>query len=196
LYEVVSSLIDERIDRMQKPTDEDKALDDNYTLVSESIREELIKDLDAKPMPDKVGVWYSQDIGPFSQRKINSVLKSKFKAKFVRKYITDKTIRCVELKEEYLERIKTYYVVNDTIKILDGDLRTQRTQRTPGESIPTDLKTSDEHEKEAKNGPENPSQASEASESSETNLNVITCPTCPYTAEPYWMKLHHCEGTK
>ena len=141
LYEVVSSLIEEKIDRVSEPTDEDKALDDTYTLVSESIREGLIKDLDAKPMPDKVGVWYSQDIGPFSQRKINSVLKSKFKAKFVRKYITDKTIRCVELKKEYLDRIKSYYVVQDTIKILDEDLRTQRTQRTPGESIQTDLKT-------------------------------------------------------
>ena len=199
LYEVVSSSIKEKIDRMQKPTDEDKALDDNYTLVSESIREELIKDLDAKPMPDKIGVWYSQDIGPFSQRKINSVLKSKFKAKFVRKYITDKTIRCVELKEEYLDRIKSYYVVQDTIEILDSDLRTQRTQRTPGESIQTDLKTFDEHEKEGKKRSEHPSQASEASESSETKpkpVIMVTCPTCPYTTDAYTMKFHQCEATK
>ena len=33
-------------------------------------------------MDDKPGMYYSQDIGPFSQRKINSVLKSKFKAEF------------------------------------------------------------------------------------------------------------------
>ena len=104
-------------------------------------------------MPDKVGVWYSQDIGPFSQRKINSVLKSKFKAKFVRECLNNQTVRCVEFKEEYLERIKSYYIVNDTIKILDEDLRTQRTQRTPGESIQIDFKESDEHEKAVKRGP-------------------------------------------
>ena len=190
LYDVISSLIEEK-----GPTEEDKILD-TYTLVSESVRERLIKDVEAKPMPDKVGIWYSQDIGPFSQRKINSVLKSKFKAKFVREYINNQTVRCVEFKEEYVERIKSYYIVNDTIKILDEDLRTQRTQRTPGESIQTDLKTSDEHEKEVKNGSEHPSQASEASEASETKPRVqTTCPKCGEEGEPYWMKIHHCDGT-
>ena len=195
LYDVISSLIEERIERALSPTEDDKILD-TYTLVSESVRERLIKDVEAKPMPDKVGVWYSQDVGPFSQRKINSVLKSKFKAKFVREYINNQTVRCVEFKEEYLERIKSYYIVNDTIKILDEDLRTQRTQRTPGESVQTDLKTSDEHEKEVKNRSEHPSQASEASESSETKSRVqTTCPKCDYTDDVFYMKNHNCEGT-
>ena len=195
LYDVISSLIEERIERASSPTEEDKILE-TYTLLSESVRERLIKDVEAKPMLDKVGVWYSQDVGPFSQRKINSVLKSKFKAKFVREYINNQTVRCVEFKEEYVERIKSYYIVNDTIKILDNDLRTQR---TPGESIQTDLKTSDEHEKEVKNRSEHPSQASEASEASESSetkpRQQATCPKCDYTDDAFYMKNHHCEGT-
>jgi hypothetical protein len=120
------------------------------------------------------------------------VLKSKFKAKYVRHPVNGKTTRCVELKQDYLDRIKSYYEIPDNIEILNW---TPRTPRTPGESIQTDLKASNEHEKESKNGSQYPIQASEASEASKTNPNVITCPTCPYTAEPYWMKLHHCEGT-
>lgn len=191
LYEVVSSLINQRIERTLTPTEEDKALD-TYTLISESVRERLITEVEAKSVPDKVGVWYSQDIGPFSQRKINSVLKSKFKAKFVRKYINDQTIRCVEFKKEYLDRINSYYVVDSTIKIVDEDLRTQR---TPGESIQGGLKTSAEHEKEVKSGSEHPSQASEASETKINPVITVTCPTCPYSTDAYTMKFHQCGAT-
>jgi hypothetical protein len=194
LYEVVSSLINERIERKSTPTVEDKDLEAHpCTLLSESIRDRFILVTEAQKMEDKAGMYYSQDIGPFSQRKINSVLKSKFKAKYVRHPINGKTTRCVELKQDYLDRIKTYYEIPDKIEILNW---TPRTPRTPGESIQTGLKTVSEHEKEGKNWPEHPIQASEASEASKTKPYppvMVTCPTCPYTTDAYTMKFHQCE---
>ncbi len=189
LYEVVSSLINERIGRTFDPSQEDKDLEAYpCALVSESIREQFILYTEAQKMDDKPGMFYSQEIGPFSQRKINSVLKSKFKSKFVRYPINGKTTRCIQFKQGYLDRIKSYYEIPDKIEILNW------TPRTPGESIRADLEGFSEHEKSDKNGSEHPIQASEASEASETKQTLLVkCPTCPYTSEPYWMKLHECE---
>ena len=138
-------------------------------------------------MEDKAGMYYSQGIGPFSQRKINSVSKSKFKARFERYPINGKTTRCVEFKQNYLDRIKSYYEIPDKIEILNW------TPRTPGESIQTDSKTPSEHEKESKNRSEHHSQASEASEASKTKPRPqATCPKCGTTDDAFYMKNHHC----
>jgi hypothetical protein len=195
LCEVVSCLINERSKRVLEPTDEDKDLEAYpCALVSESIRKRFILVTEAQKMEDKAGMYYSQDIGPFSQRKINSVLKSKFKARFERYPINGKTTRCVEFKENYLERIKSYYEIPDKIEILNW---TPGTPGTPGESIQASLKVADGHEKESKKGSEHSIQASEASEASETKpVIVATCPTCPYTTDVYSMKFHQCEATR
>ena len=58
------------------------------------------------------------------------------------------------IETDYLDRIKSYYEIPDKIEIVNW---TPRTPRTPGESIQTDLKSSDEHEKEGKNWSEHPS---------------------------------------
>ena len=73
---------------------------------------------------------------------------------------------------------------------------TPRTPRTPGESIQTDLKSSDEHEKEGINRSEHPRQASEASEASKTKPRPqTTCSKCGTTDDAFYMKNHRCEGT-
>ena len=196
LYEVVSSLINERIQRvrLKELTVEDKDLEAYpCALVSEKVRERFILDTEAQKMDDKPGMYYSQDIGLFSQRKINSVLKSKFKAEFERYPVSGKTTRCVGFKQNYLDRIKSYYEIPDKIEIVNW---TPRTPRTPGESIQTDLKSSDEHEKEGINRSEHPRQASEASEASKTKPRPqTTCSKCGTTDDAFYMKNHRCEGT-
>ena len=162
---------------MKELTVEDKDLEAYpCALVSEKVRERFILDTEAQKMDDKPGMYYSQDIGLFSQRKINSVLKSKFKAEFERYPVSGKTTRCVGFKQNYLDRIKSYYKIPDKIEIVNW---TPRTPRTPGESIQTDLKSSDEHEKEGINRSEHPRQASEASEASKTKPRPqTTCSKC------------------
>jgi hypothetical protein len=66
-------------------------------------------------------MYYSTEIGPFSQSKISSILKSKFKAKKTKPSIKRKTTRCVEFKKEYLDRIKSSYNIPKKIQILGQD---------------------------------------------------------------------------
>jgi len=121
LYEAVEKLVNERIARIKdgNPTDEDLVLV-RYEFTNHSIKEKLIEITEAQPIPDKDNMYYSAEIGPFSQTKISSILKSKFKAKKTKPSIKRKTTRCVEFKKEYLDRIKSIQKV-----------RTVRTVRTP-----------------------------------------------------------------
>ena len=60
---------------------------------------------------------YSPEIGGFSESTIKRILKSKFKVERTRVYINGKTVRCVQFKEQYLNRIKATYSIPKQIKI-------------------------------------------------------------------------------
>ena len=115
LRESIQILIDLRLDRINQvdtldsPTQEDSQLGP-YTFTNESIKEQLVRHSEAEPDTEKKSLYYSAEIGAFGQAKITTVLKSKFKAKVgVVKRINDKTYRCVEFKEAYLNRLKASY---------------------------------------------------------------------------------------
>lgn len=117
LHQSIQSLIDSRLGRID-PTNEDKELGPNI-FTNESIKDRLVTDTEAKEDPEKNGMYYSPEIGAFSQSKISSILKSKFKAKVgIIKRINEKTFRCVEFNQAYLNRIRASYEVPDKIKIL------------------------------------------------------------------------------
>lgn len=139
LLESVQSLINLRLERKKEKagTNEDRELGP-YTFTNESIKQRLIDDNEAEPDPDKKGVYYSTETGPFGQAKITSILRSKFKAKFPKpKKIDGKTHRCVEFKESYLKRLKASYEVPDKIKIVESPV-TVVTPVTPSGGISDD----------------------------------------------------------
>lgn len=118
LRESVQSLINDRITRTLQPTEEDKVLGP-HTFTNESIKERLVRDTEAREDPEKNGMYYSSSIGAFSQSKISSILKSKFKARLsIWKKIDGKSYRCVEFNQDYLNRIKASYEVPEKIQIL------------------------------------------------------------------------------
>ena len=119
LFEAITELITERKERFEigRQTDEDGALDES-TFTNQAIREKCVKVMDAEETPDKVGSYYSPDVGSFSQSKITRVLKSKFKADPLSKKIDDKTKRCIKFEQKYLDRIKLNYDIPDKIDII------------------------------------------------------------------------------
>ena len=108
LYQSIESLINERTARTLDPTDEDRVLKP-YEFTNQAIKDKLIEITEAQPDEEKKGMYYSPEIGAFSQTKITNILKSKFKVETTRAYINGKTVRCVEFKKEYLDRIKATY---------------------------------------------------------------------------------------
>ena len=146
LRESIQVLIDSRLDRKndKKPTDEDDQLG-AYIFTNESIKEQLIIHSEAEADTVKKGLYYSAEIGAFGQAKITTVLKSKFKAKVgVVKRIKDKTYRCVEFKQAYLNRLKASYEAKDKIRIVSKEEKenvTPVTLVTPVEHISPDPNT-------------------------------------------------------
>ena len=123
LYNAVESLIIEREARSQNPnpTDEDNILKP-YQFTNQSIRDKLVEITEAEVMEDtsKKGMYYSPEVGAFSQTKISSILRSKFKVKKLPNIRIGKiTHRCVEFNPAYLKRIKASYDIPDKIMIID-----------------------------------------------------------------------------
>ena len=77
-------------------------------------------------------MYYSPEIGAFSQTKITNILKSKFKVESTRAYINGKTVRCVEFKKEYLDRIKATYNIPKKIEIIKPRPKTKSSDGTDG----------------------------------------------------------------
>ncbi len=220
LRESIQSLINARAERSLEPTEEDKELGAS-TFTNESIKQKLIDDTEAQPDLEKKNAYYSNEIGWFNQSKITIVLKSKFKPKFIpAKRINGKLHRCVEFKQEYLNRLKDSYHVPDKIQILTvtpvtavtplgriphtstsgiGDLNTQNDIKI----TKTELKVYDNSKSKDND------QASKDNENSHilpdavtgvTSVTAVTCPKCgePLDAKPYWANMHIrlCEGKR
>jgi hypothetical protein len=210
LRESIQSLINGRIERALKPTEEDQELD-RYTFTNESIRERLVKDTEAEEVTDKKGVYYSPQIGGFSQSKITSILKSKFKVKLTKNYIQGKQKRCVEFNQNYLNRLKESYEVPEKIEILDD--KTPKTPKTPTGGIekPATEQEPKKDEKLFNNSFQkcdncdyntknyNNDQSKDHANPSESSVKVsyrsyLSCPSCGENLDrdPYYAKLHRC----
>jgi hypothetical protein len=138
LHDVISLLINERKERIKnsQENEEDKALE-LCTFTNHMIREKCIEIMEGEEMPDKVGIFYSEEVGSFSQTRITSISKSKFKAKsapkrlnvIIKNYDNDgkeevksKTFRCLQYQEQYLNRIKINYNIPEKIEIFPPDV--------------------------------------------------------------------------
>ena len=118
----------DRINKVGKlePTEEDTQLGP-YTFKNESIKDMLVSHSEAEEDTEKKGMYYSTEIGPFSQAKVTTVLKSKFKARLpIIKKIKNKTYRCVEFSPVYLNRIKLSYEVEDKIEIVSKKVKKEK----------------------------------------------------------------------
>lgn len=213
----IQSLIDLRQARInsKQDIDEDKELG-AYTFTNESIKQRLIDDSEADPDPNKKNAYYSAEIGWFSQSKITTVLKSKFKPKFPKpKKINGKTYRLVEFSQDVLDRLKASYEIPEKIEIVRRPV-TQVTQvtlsgRTPKPSETDigdlDLKIQEEIAKGGLKEYDNSNsktniQDSEAIEKENipskgvTTVTYVTCENCGITLEPFYMRIHRCEETE
>jgi hypothetical protein len=120
LYNVITKLIEDRkelIDKNRVP-ESDKILG-SHTFSNEIIRATCKEEMDGRDIDGKETTFYSPEIGVVSQKWITSILKSKFKAEPKRHHIKDQVIRCLEFKQEYLDKIKAYYDMPSQIKILE-----------------------------------------------------------------------------
>jgi hypothetical protein len=118
LRKSIQYLIDARLARSGQPTDEDRELGP-FTLTNESIKDKFVSDTEAREDPEKKGMYYSPEVGVFSQAKITSILKSKFKARVgIVKRIGEKTHRCAEFNQDYLNRMKASYEVPEKIEVV------------------------------------------------------------------------------
>ena len=73
----IESLINER-SKKSKSNDEDRTLKP-YQFTNQAIKDKLIEITEAQENPEKKGMYYSPEVGSFSQTKITYILKSKFK---------------------------------------------------------------------------------------------------------------------
>jgi DNA-directed RNA polymerase subunit M/transcription elongation factor TFIIS len=214
LRESIQILIDLRsgrkknqVDTLDPPTEEDAQLG-SYTFTNESIKDALVNHSEAEEDSERKGLYHSAEIGSFGQAKITTVLKSKFKAKVgLIKKINNKTHRCVEFKQTYLNRLKTSYEVEDKIRIVRKEKKekvTPVTLVTPlGELSPNNLNDF-ERENERKNEEKEGEYSSRGvttvttvteEETKQKPRQKATCPKCGYTDDAFYMKNHHCEGT-
>jgi hypothetical protein len=215
LRESVQTLIDLRLGRINQvgkldpPTEEDTQLGP-YTFTNESIKDKLVSHSEAEEDTEKgkKGLYYSAEIGAFGQAKITTVLKSKFKAKVgIIKKINNKTHRCVEFKQAYLNRLKTSYEVEDKIRIVSKEKKekvTPVTLVTPLDELSHNNLNDFERENERKNEEKEGEYSSRGvttvttvteEETKQKPRQKATCPKCGYTDDAFYMKNHHCEGT-
>lgn len=186
----IQSLIGARKSRKgenQNQIEEDKTLGD-YTFTNECIRNKLIVDTEAEEDPEKKGMYYSPLVGSFGQAKITSVLKSKFKPKLpISKKIGDKTYRCVEFNQDYLNRLKGSYTTEKWIRILDKSV-TPVTPVTAFGGFDADNLSVKSSVNEAKKETDNPPIGV-------TAVTAVTCQTCGETldSDRYYAKLHKCK---
>lgn len=104
LYEV--------IDTLKQETDNGE-----LTFTNKQLLDKTIEIMDCKET-EKPNIFWSLEVGcNVTQTKITSITKSKFKAKPFSKKIEDKTVRCLEFEQKYLDRIKSIYDIPDKIEI-------------------------------------------------------------------------------
>lgn len=121
LHQTIEYLVKER----NKILESDKPLEDCKTLgkttfTNESIRNILREVTEGEEIEDKKDCFYSslEGIGLVSQTRITKILKSKFKVKTPSIRLSDKTYRCVQFEEKYLDRIKSNYNTPSKIEII------------------------------------------------------------------------------
>ena len=125
LYNVITELIKERKDQIDKGmlSDDEKRILGTHIFSNESIRYAFKEEMDGQDIPGKDTSFYSPEpgFGQVTQTKITNVLKSKFKVDPPKVYrIGLQTLRCVEFKQKYLDKIKAYYDMPDKIQILEN----------------------------------------------------------------------------
>lgn len=123
LYNVIINLIMERKKLIEKGTlneDEVKVLG-THIFSNESIRYACKEEMDGSEIPGKETAFYSTEFDQVTQKKITSILKSKFKVDGPKVYrIGQQTVRCVKFEQKYLDKIKAYYETPNKIEILDN----------------------------------------------------------------------------
>jgi hypothetical protein len=121
LCNAITRLIEERkqlIDEKRMNKDELEALG-THTFSNESIRYQCKIEMDGRDIPDKETSFYSPEFGTVTQKKITSILKSKFKVKSPKPIrINGQVLRYVEFNKSDLDKIKSKYDVPDKIEIL------------------------------------------------------------------------------
>lgn len=121
LYNAIVQLIKER----QNLIDENKLSENEHNLLpshtfsNEAIRYACKIEMDGSDIEGKDTAFYSPEFGTVTQRRITTILKSKFKvksAKLIR--INNLVMRCVEFNQNDLDKIKSKYDIPDRIEIL------------------------------------------------------------------------------
>ncbi len=125
LYNVIINLIRERKEQIDKGVlnEDEKRVLGTHIFSNESIRFAFKDEMDGQEIPNRETAFYSPEpgFGQVTQIKITNVLKSKFKVDPPKVYrIGQQTLRCVEFKQKYLDKIKTYYDMPDKIQILEN----------------------------------------------------------------------------
>ena len=125
LYNVIINLIRERKEQIDKGVlnEDEKRVLGTHIFSNESIRFAFKDEMDGQEIPNRETTFYSPEpgFGQVTQTKITNVLKSKFKVDPPKVYrIGQQTLRCVEFKQKYLDKIKTYYDMPDKIQILES----------------------------------------------------------------------------
>jgi len=125
LYDVITHLIKERKEQIEKgmlSEDEERILG-THIFSNESIRDVCKDEMDGHDILGKETAFYSPEpgIGQVTQTKITNILKSKFKVDPPKVYrIGQETLRCVEFKQQVLDKIKAYYEMPNKIQILEN----------------------------------------------------------------------------
>lgn len=125
LYNVITELIRERKEQIDKCmlSEDEKMILGTHIFTNESIRYACKDEMDGQDIPGKDTSFYSPEpgFGQVTQTKITNVLKSKFKVDPPKVYrIGQQTLRCVQFKQKYLDKIKAYYDMPDKIQILEN----------------------------------------------------------------------------
>lgn len=121
LYNVITGLIEERKRLVEKgilDKDELEVLG-THTFSNESIRYACKDEMDGHDISGKEMAFYSPEFSQVTQKKITSILKSKFKAESKLYRIKDQVLRCMKLEQKYLDKIKAYYDMPNKIEILE-----------------------------------------------------------------------------
>jgi len=123
IYKAIIELIKERAEQIKKGTIDKEVLEvlGTHIFSNESIRYECKIEMDGRDIEKKDTAFYSPEFGTVSQKKITSILRSKFKVDSPKLYrIGEQVLRCVEFKQEVLDNIGAYYDMPDKIEILEG----------------------------------------------------------------------------
>ena len=122
IYKAITELIEERAEEIRNGTITKEQLEvlGTHIFSNEGIRYACKIEMDGRDIEGKDTAFYSTEFGTVSQKKITSILKSKFKVDSPKLYrIGELVLRCVEFNQEILDKIKTYYDMPEKIEILE-----------------------------------------------------------------------------